>query len=61
MYLFIFGCAGSLLSRKLFPSCGELGLLSSCRAWASHGGVFSCCGAQALALAGFSRLSTWAQ
>ena len=28
-------------------SCGEQGLLSSCSAWASHCGGFSCCRAQA--------------
>ena len=30
-----------------FSSCGEQGLLSSCCAWASHCGGFSCCGAWA--------------
>ena len=34
--LFIYGCAGSPLLRGLFSSCGEQGLLSSCRAQASH-------------------------
>ena len=30
IYLFIFGCAASLLQRGLFFGCGEQGLLSSC-------------------------------
>ena len=29
IYLFIFGCAGSLLLRGLFSGCSERGLLSS--------------------------------
>ena len=29
-YLFIFSCAESLLLCRLFSTCGELGLLSSC-------------------------------
>ena len=33
---------------QAFSSCRERGLLSSCGAWASHRGGFSCCGAQAL-------------
>ena len=37
--------------RWLFCSCGEPGLLSRCGAQASRGG-FSCCGAQALGIAG---------
>ena len=40
MVLFILffwhGCAGSLLLRGLFSSCGEQGLLSSCVAQAAH-------------------------
>ena len=36
MYLFIYGCAGSLLLHLLFSSCSKWGLLSSCRARASH-------------------------
>ena len=32
----VFGCAGSLLLCGLFCSSGELGLLSSCSARASH-------------------------
>ena len=61
MYLFIFACAGSLLPCKLFSRCGELGLFSCCRAWASHGGILSCGRAQVLVLAGFSSFGTWAQ
>ena len=47
-YLFILGCARSLLLCPGFlSSCCELGLL--CRgAWASHCGGFSCCRARAL-------------
>ena len=30
IYLVTFGCAGSLLLRQLFCSCGEQGLVSSC-------------------------------
>ena len=40
--LFIFGGTGSLLLQRLFSSCGMQGLLSSCGAWASHCGGFSC-------------------
>ena len=52
-YLLIFGYAGSSLLRKLFSSCGEWGLLSSCGVWASHCGGFSCA-AQALRCPGLS-------
>ena len=45
-YLFIFGCAGSSLLLRLFSSCSEWELLSSCGAKASHCG--EPCGAQAL-------------
>jgi len=44
----IFGCAGSSLPCVVFSSCGEWGLLSSCRVRASHCGGFSCGGARAL-------------
>ena len=40
-------CAGSSWPLRLFSSCGEQGLLSSCRAGTSHCGGFSCWGAQA--------------
>ena len=45
----------------LFSSYSKQGLLSSCSAWASHYGGFSCCGAQALECMGFRSYSTWAQ
>ena len=44
-----------------FSSCDEQGLLSSCSAWASHCGGFSCCGARALGHAVVSGCGTWAQ
>ena len=40
--------AGSSLLLRLFSSCGNPGLLSSCGAPASHCSGFSCCGAWAL-------------
>ena len=46
--LLIFGCAGSSLLHRLFSSCSEQGLLSSCGVRASHFDGFSCCRAQAL-------------
>ena len=61
VYLFTFGCAGSLLLHWLFSRCGERGLLSSCSACASHCGSFFCCGAQALGRPGLSSCCTWAQ
>ena len=42
-YLFIYGCAGSLLLCGLFSGCSELGLHSSHSAWASRCRGFSCC------------------
>ena len=50
LYLFIFGCAGSLLLQGLFSSCIKQELLSICGVQASHhcGFGFSCCGARAL-------------
>ena len=56
-YLFISGYAGSLLC-KLFSSCSEQGLHSSCATPASHCGVFSCCRAWALGHVGFSSCSS---
>ena len=41
--LFFSYCSGSLLLHRLFCSCGEQRLLSSCGAQASHCGGFSCC------------------
>ena len=52
IYLFVFGCAGSLLLRGLFSSCGKEGLLSSCGDWFSHCSGFSCCRAQSVGCAG---------
>ena len=43
-----------------FLSCGELGLLSSCGAWASHCSDFSCWRAQSLGGEGLSSCDTWA-
>ena len=51
-------CAGSLLVKGLFSSCGEWRLPSSCGVWASHHGGLSC-GAQARAC-GFSICISWA-
>ena len=51
IYLFIFGCAGSLLLRGLFSGCTEQGLLSGWDAWASRGD-FSWCRAWALRCSG---------
>ena len=52
--IYIFGRAGSLLLSTGFlrAGCSEQGLLSSCGAWASHCGGFSCDGAQALGCVG---------
>ena len=41
-YLVIFGCGRPLLLCGLFSSCSEWGVLSACRARASHCGTFSC-------------------
>ena len=42
-------------------SCGEWGLPSSCREWASRCSGFSCCGALALERSGFSSCGTQVQ
>ena len=61
IYLFTFGCTGSLmLFAWAFSSSGEWGLLSTCGAWASHCSGFSCCEAQVLGHSGFSRCSSQA-
>ena len=60
IYLLIFSYAGSSLLCRLFSSCREQGPLSSRSVGASHCGGFSCCGAQALGLAGFSSCSSQA-
>ena len=57
--LFVFGCAGSSLLCKLFSSCGERRLPSSCGTLASHHRGF-CCGAWALGCIGFSSCGSWA-
>lgn len=57
----IFGCAGSLLVRGFFSSCGEQELLFSCGGWACHRGGFSFCRAWALGSTGFSNCCMWAQ
>ena len=47
IFLFIYGCAGSLLLHGLFSTCVKWGLLSSCSVWASLCSDFFC-GAWAL-------------
>ena len=56
--LFIFGCAGSSLLCGHFSSCGERGLLSSCRVHVSHCNGFSCCRARVLGHSSFSTCSS---
>ena len=51
IYLFIFGCVGSLLLCVGFLQLWQVGATLCCGAWASHCGGFSCCGAQALGTA----------
>jgi len=46
--LYIFGSAGFLLLPRLFSSCSNWGLISSCGAQASRGSGVSGCGAWAL-------------
>ena len=50
IYVFVFGCAGSLLLPGLFSTCGDWWLHSSCGAQASHRSGFFCCGALACGL-----------
>ena len=57
----IFGCSESSLLCGLISSWGELGLLSSCGAQASHCNGFSRCRAWALKHIGFSGRGTQAQ
>ena len=57
-YLFICGCAGSLLLHA-FSSCSREGLLSRCSAGASHGSHF-CCRVARLSDCGLSSYGTWA-
>ena len=42
----VFGCAASLLLRRLFSSCSQQGLFSSCLAQSPHHRGFSCCRAR---------------
>ena len=51
---------GSSLLCRLFSSCGEQGLVSSCGVWASHCGGFSCCWAQAIGCKAFNTCGSWA-
>ena len=48
IYLFIFGCVGSLLLCAGFLQLRRAGATLCCGARASHCGGFSCCGAQAV-------------
>ena len=48
IYLFIFGCVGSLLLHVGFLQLQRMGATLPCGAQASHCGGFSCCGARAL-------------
>ena len=41
-FKFLFGCTGSLLLHRLFSSCSEQGLVSSCGVQDSHCRGFSC-------------------
>ena len=43
VYVSYFWLCGSSLLLRLFPRCGDWGLLSSCGAQASHCDGFSCC------------------
>ena len=53
-YLFIFGYSVSSLLFRLFSSCSNCGLLSSCGVQVSHCGSFSCCRVWALGCTDFS-------
>ena len=48
IYLFMFGCVGSLLLCAGFLKLSRVGATLRCGAWASHCGGFSCCRAGAL-------------
>ena len=52
-------CLGLHCYTQAFSSCSEQGLLSSCRAKASHCSGF-CCRAQSLGREGSSNCGTWA-
>ena len=57
IYIFIFGCTGSLLPVWVFSSSGEQGLLPSCGAQASYRSDFTYCRARSL---GLSSCGAWA-
>ena len=61
IYLFIFGCIGSLLLGSGFLLLQRAGAIHCCSTWASHCGGFSCCGALGSRRAGFSSCGTRAQ
>lgn len=48
-FLSYFGLCCVFVTMWAFPSCGMQGLLSSCKAWASHCGGLPCCRSQVLA------------
>ena len=48
LFLFIFGCVGSLLLHTCFLQLQRAGATLCCGAWASNCGGFSCCRARAL-------------
>ena len=49
-----------IAASRVFSSCGERGLISSCRTRASHCSGFSCCGAWAQKCVSFSGCGSWA-
>ena len=59
-FIYLFLAVLSSLLLRLFFSCGEQKLLSSCGVQASHWGIFSCCRAWALGCEGFSGCASWA-
>ena len=50
LFIYLFLAVLGLLLRRHFSSCWEWELLSSWDVWASYGGSFSCCRAQALGI-----------
>ena len=58
---FLFGWARSLLMHRLFPSCGEQGLLYSCGVWSSHCGGLSFYSARAPGHTSLTSCSMWTQ
>ena len=55
-----FWLCGVFIAARLFSSCGDWGLLSSCDMWTSHSCDFSSCRACALGCMGFSSWAFWA-